>query len=197
MNENDVAAAPGDDPLPRAIESPIRTISSAVAYETPWLRIRQDQIERQDGSAGTFGYVEFPYPVVMVAALDDAGRVCLVRQWRYPWGRDSWELPAGRCEAGETPRSGAQRELREEAGVTARDLQPLYTFYASASVSTQFHCFLATGLTHVDTQRDPEEQDMVATWVPLGEAVRAVLDGRIVHSATIGALLRLERELGR
>jgi 8-oxo-dGDP phosphatase len=187
--------AGGGDPLPRAECAAIRTLASRVAYETPWLRVHQDVVERQDGSRGTFGYVAFPYPIAVIAAVDAERRICLVRQWRYPWGRDSWELPAGRCEAGEAPEDGARRELREEAGVEARLLQPLSTFYASASIATQFHLFLATGLTPVASRRDHEEQDMVAAWVSLADAARAALDGRIVHSATIAAILRLDREL--
>jgi len=181
--------------LPRAQRSPVRTVSSEIAYETPWLRVRQDVIERQDGSRGPYGFIELPYPIVMVAALDQDRRVCLVRQWRHPWNRDSWELPAGRCEAGEAPEVGARRELHEEAGVDAREWRHLSTFYVSASIATQFHLYLATQLTVGQTDRDHEEQDMIAAWVPLEEAVRAVMDGRVVHGASIGALLRLEREL--
>ncbi len=181
--------------LPRAERSPLRAVSSEIVYETPWLRVRQDVVERQDGSTGPYSYLESPYPIVMVAALDQDRRVCLVRQWRHPWSRDSWELPAGRCESGETPEQGARRELREEAGVDAREWRHLSTFYVSASTATQFHFYLATDLTVGETARDHEEQDMITTWVPLDEAVRAVMDGRVVHGASIGALLRLEREL--
>jgi ADP-ribose pyrophosphatase len=183
------------DTLPAAARNPFRTLSSEVVYESRWVRVRQDTVAREDGATGAYGYLEIPYPIVMVAALDDRGRVCLVRQWRYPWGRDSWELPAGRCEAGETPLDGARRELREEAGVAATGWRQLATFYASASIATPFHFFLATGLEHTTTERDAEEHDMVATWVPLETATQAVMDGRVVHSASIGGLLRLEREL--
>jgi 8-oxo-dGDP phosphatase len=147
------------DWLPRAPGSPMKTLASRVAYETPWLRVRQDQVERQ---------------------------------WRYPWQRDSWELPAGRCEAGEKPLDGAQRELREETGVTARTWRQLCTYYGSASIATQFHYFLATGIEEGTTARDVEEADMVVSWIPLEEAVKGVMDGRIVHSSAIGGILRLD-----
>lgn len=171
----------------------METLSSEVVFESPWMRVRQDQVRRQDGSTGSFGYMELGHPIVMVAPVDEWGRVCLVRQWRYPWNRDSWELPAGRCEAGETPLQGAQRELQEEAGVIATDWRHLATFYVSASVATPFHYFLATGLSASPTARDHEEQDMIAAWIPVAAAVQAVMDGQIVHSASIGGLLRLGR----
>lgn len=176
----------------------METLSSEIAFETPWMRVRSDRVRRQDGSTGTFSYMESPHEIVMVAPLTEDRRVCLVRQWRYPWRRDSWELPAGRCEAGETPLEGAQRELKEETGLTAREWRHLSTFYGSASIATPFHFFLATGLDGVgggEAERDHEEQDMISTWVGLEEAVQAVMDGRIVHSSSIGGILRLDRLL--
>ena len=181
------------DLLPRVTESPIETISSEIAFETPWMRVRRDQIRRQDGSTGWFGYMESPHDIVMVAPLTDDRRICLVRQWRYPWRRDSWELPAGRCEAGETALDGARRELKEETGVSARDWRHLVTFYGSASIATPFHFYMATGLEVTATAHDHEEQDMIVAWVPLEDGVKAVMDGRIVHSASIGGILRLDR----
>ena len=178
--------------LPRATRSPMKTLSSRVAYETPWLRVRQDQVEWEDGKRGEFGVIELQHDICMIAAVTDDRRVALVRQWRYPWGRDSWELPAGRCEAGETALAGAQRELREETGATARDWRHLCTYYGSASIATQFHFFLATGIEEGATHRDVEEADMIVAWVPLEEAVKAVLDGRIVHGSAIGGILRLD-----
>ena len=178
--------------LPRASRSPIKTLSSRVAYETPFLRLRHDEVEWEGGKRGTFGYIDLQHEIAMVAALTENRRVALVRQWRYPWQRDSWELPAGRCEAGETPLEGAQRELREETGVTAREWRHLSTYYGSASLATRFHFYLATGVQEGDTHRDVEEADMIVAWVPLEEAVRAVMDGRIVHSSAIGGILRLD-----
>ncbi|HEU5316833.1 MAG TPA: NUDIX hydrolase [Chloroflexota bacterium] len=183
--------------LPRASTCPIETLGSRVVFDTPWISVRQDDIRREDGTTGTFGYLELQHDIVVIAPLDADRRVCLVRQWRYPWRRDSWELPAGRCEAGETPLQGAQRELREEALVSAREWRHLNTFYGSASIATPFHLYAATGLTPVESPRDHEEQDMIVTWIPLDEAVDAVMDGRIVHAASIGALLRLDRLVSR
>ena len=171
----------------------MKTLASRVAYETPWLRVRQDEVEWEGGSRGEYGFIELQHDITMIAALADDRHVALVRQWRYPWQRDSWELPAGRCEAGETPLEGAKRELREETGVTATEWRQLCTYYGSASIATCFHYFLATGVENGTTERDAEEADMVVAWVPLEEAVKAVMDGRIVHSSAIGGILRLDR----
>ena len=170
----------------------MKTLASRVAYETPWLRVRQDEVEWEGGTRGEYGFIELQHDIAMIAALTDDRRVALVRQWRYPWQRDSWELPAGRCEAGESPLEGAQRELREETGVSAREWRHLCTFFGSASIATRFHYYMATGIVEGATKRDAEEADMVVAWVPLEEAVRGVMDGRIVHGSAIGGILRLD-----
>lgn len=181
--------------LPRTSVNPWQTRASRVVYETSWLRLREDQVVKPDGSAGTYGYMEAPYPVAVIAALDAARQLYLVREWRYGWQRDSWELPGGRCEAGEDPLAGAQRELLEEAGIRAQTWTPLGSFFVSALLATPFHLFLARDIEQGLPHRDPEEQDMIAQAVPFDAAVEAALDGTIVHAASISSILRLEHYL--
>jgi 8-oxo-dGDP phosphatase len=134
-------------------------------------------------------------PIVPVA---DDGCVYLVRQWRYPWRRNSWEIPAGHGEPNELPIDGAKRELAEEVGVQAETWQPLGSGYASATMNARYHLFLARGLSPAPAghTRDGAEDDLIAMRVPLDEAVQAALDGRIEHSMSVVGLLRAARRLG-
>ena len=122
----------------------------------------------------------------------------LVRQWRYPWQRNSWEIPAGHGEPGETVLEGAQRELAEEVGLRASTWQSLGTGYASATFNARYHLFLASGLSPVrsDHCRDGAESDLIAHAIPLEEAIAAALDGRIQHGMSVVGLLRAARRLG-
>src|SRR5205814_658211 len=131
------------------------------------------------------------------AAVDAAGRLTLVRQWRYVWGCDSWELPGGLASPGETPLDAAQRELREEAGLVARQWDVLGLLHASASMSLRFHVFLARDLEPVATARDAEEHDMIVRAIPLADAVAAVLDGTILHAVSATTILRAAHFLGQ
>ena len=72
---------------------PVRTTSSRLAYQNPWIRVREDVIERDDGSVGLYGVVERPDFALVIPA--EADGFWLVEQFRYPLGRRSWEFPQG------------------------------------------------------------------------------------------------------
>jgi 8-oxo-dGTP pyrophosphatase MutT (NUDIX family) len=183
--------------LPQITQSPWKTIASRTVYETHRMRLREDQVVTPAGTPGMYSYLEAAQPVAVIAAVDAGERIYLVRDWRYTWNRDSWELPGGLLEAGEDPIAGAKRELAEEAGVAAGEWRHLAQFFASASIATPFHLFLAQGLSVVPVARDPEEQDMIVRAIPLRDAIQAVMDGTIVHAASIGGILRVARLLGK
>jgi ADP-ribose pyrophosphatase len=124
-----------------------------------------------------------------VVALDDAGRVCLLRQYRHAAGGWVTELPAGKLDGGEPPLECARRELAEEAGVGAARWDKLGEFYSSPGVLTEvIHLFLARDLTAVDAR--PEEHEVFeASWIPLGEAVALAATGHLRDAKTLVGLL--------
>jgi len=178
--------------------NPWRQQSSTVVFDNGHLRLRQDAVLQPDGAPGSYAYIEVSVPVVGIVPLADDGRVHLVRQWRYPWRRNSWEIPAGHAEPHELPLEAAQRELAEEVGLEAASWEPLGTGFGSAAVDAWYHLFLARDLAPSAraAQRDAAEHDMIARSVPLAQAVEAAMDGRIVHAFTVVALLRAARRLG-
>ncbi len=97
-----------------------RLLSSAVAYENPWMRVREDVFVQPDGTEGTYGVVEKSDFSVVIAEQPD-GRFYLVEQFRYPLGRRAWEFPMGTWPAGKSGSAEqlARQELLEETGVTA------------------------------------------------------------------------------
>ena len=132
---------------------------------------------------------------VCVAAVDDEGRIVMVRQYRHPVRGYLWELPAGLRDAdGEAPLATAKRELAEEAGLAAERWSLLANSYSTPGFcSEQILVYLAEGLSAVDRPEgfvvEHEEADMTVERVPLAEAVQWVLDGRIRNSsAVIGVL---------
>ena len=100
---------------------PWTRVSRRVGYQNPWITVFHDEVLRPDGSPGIYGVVHFENTAVGVVAIDDQDRVALVAQHRYPLDHRSWEIPEGGAPPGESPLAGAQRELREEAGVVASD----------------------------------------------------------------------------
>ena len=96
--------------------------------------------------------------VVMV--LTDAARehIALIHEFRMELGQRIYGLPGGLIEPGETPEQAARRELREETGITARELIPLGPFYPAAAYSDEvIWMYLARGLTFGEQQLDDDE----------------------------------------
>ena len=175
-----------------------RPESRHVLYDNGLLRLCEDPVVQPDGEPGTYTYLELAWPVVAVVPLSDDGYVHLVRQWRYPWQSNSWEISAGHCEPDEAPLDGAKRELAEEVGLQAASWEPLGNGYASASLNARYHLYLARVLSPAsrEHQREGAERDLIARRVPLVEAVAAAMDGRIAHGMSVVGVLRAARRLG-
>lgn len=167
----------GDDQRPTrdAPGSPWRTRTSRLVYRNPWITVTEHSVTRPDGAAGLYGVVDAGDNVT-IAALTDDGGVWLVEDFLYTIQRRAWQLPSGAVEPGEAPLAAAQRELLEEAGLTAARWEALGAYYLSPGVMTQrSYLFLARELTVGPTQRDGSEHSMIARAVPLEEAYEACL----------------------
>jgi ADP-ribose pyrophosphatase len=136
---------------------------------------------------------------VAVAALNDAGELFMIRQYRHPVRKFLWELPAGLTDmAGESNLDAAKRELAEEAGLQASTWQSLQTFHTTPGGNDEsIEVFLATGLSEVTTDfvREGEESDMQGRWVALDEAILSVQNSDIQNPAAVVAILALAHRL--
>lgn len=136
-------------------------------------------------------YVDHP-GAVAVLAIDDQDRVLLINQYRHPVGLRDWELPAGLLDIdGEPPLDAARRELAEETDLEAEHWSEMITFHTSPGGSNEtLRVFEARGLQPTQPfERTEEEAEIVLRWVPLAEAVDAVLEGRLSNSIVIIAVL--------
>jgi 8-oxo-dGTP pyrophosphatase MutT (NUDIX family) len=174
--------------------NPWRTLSSRIAYENAWIRIREDQVIRPDGEQGIYGVVEIRASVGVVA-LDEQDRIVLAGQWRYPLNRWSWEVPRGGSSPGETDMLAvAQRELREEAGIEAVRWELLASVDLNNGVTTDVeHLFLATDLRFVGDEQGGDEA-IVTRWVAFADALDMVLSGEITEVCSVAAILRLAQQ---
>lgn len=120
---------------------------------------------------------------VAVLALDDAGQLCLINQYRHPVRTREWELPAGLLDVeGEPPLEAAKRELAEEVDLQAAHWEPLVSYSSSPGGSNEVvHVFLARDLSDSPEPfaRVAEEAEIVLRWAPFSDALEAVLAGRI------------------
>jgi 8-oxo-dGTP pyrophosphatase MutT (NUDIX family) len=172
-----------------------------VVYEDRWMRLRRDEIERRDGSRGTYAFVEKPHFALVIPAEDDGFH--LVEEYRYPVGKRVWAFPQGGWPDGETgsPAELARLELSQETGLRAGTLTELGFLYCAQGFSSQGgHFFLATGLEPGLPDREVEEQDMRQEWVSRARFEDMVAEGLISDDSTLAGyalLLMHERRSAR
>lgn len=150
--------------------------------------LRIDTIEKKSGDVTTREIVEHA-DCIAVVAVDDAGNIVMVKQFRRPVSKVLLEIPAGGIEDGEDPWECVRRELQEEIGYIPGKLQSLGGFYAAPGYCTEYlHLFLATQLTESRlTAEDTDEIEVVR--IPVAE-VRAMIDsGQICDAKSVAGLL--------
>jgi 8-oxo-dGTP pyrophosphatase MutT (NUDIX family) len=178
-----------DDPPP-----PPRVVSSSVVYENQWLRVREDRLERADGSPGLYSVIE-KAPAAIMIPLDGDDHVFLVEQYRHPIGRRVWELPQGAWddEHSPDPEELARGELAEETGLRAASMERLGSLFFAYGISNQsVDVWLATGLEQGEASPEPEEEGLRSARFPLAE-VELMLGNEIGDAATVAAFGLLRR----
>jgi 8-oxo-dGDP phosphatase len=176
---------------------PIERVASREVYRNPWMIVREDDVRRQDGSAGIYGVIDKPTYALVIAR--DGDRFRLVEQFRYPIGLRRWEFPQGTApgtlDGDEPPPADlAARELREETGLRAESMVVLGQLDVAPGMSSQRGwVFLATGITEGEHDRELEEQDMHSEWFTGAQIESMIVDGIITDAQTMAAwtLLRL------
>lgn len=170
----------------------MRATSSRVVYENTWMVVREDEIERVDGTSGIFGVV-VKDDFALVIPFDGEG-FYVVEQYRYPVAGRYIEFPQGSWEESPDadPAELARGELAEETGLRAGSMRYLGHLFEAYGYSNQgFHVFLATDLQKGEPALSHEESDLRTLYLSVGEFREAVLAGRIKDAPTLAALTLL------
>ncbi|MGQ0844400.1 MAG: NUDIX domain-containing protein [Sporichthyaceae bacterium] len=172
-NTEPVADAPASLPVRRSVE----------AFKGGVVRMRVDHVLMPDGDLAVRDVLVHPGSVG-VLAMDEDGRILVLRQYRHPIRQRLWELPAGLLDfPGEEPLAAAQRELAEEAHLEAKDWRVLLDAFTSPGISDEaVRVYLAQGVSELPGERAAgrhEEADLLVRWVPLGELLDGVLAGTL------------------
>jgi len=144
-----------------------KKLNSRTVWENDWMRVLEDEVINPGGGKNLYGHVHFKNLAVAIVPLDDDDNVWLVGQQRYTLGAWSWELPMGGAPKGEAPLEAAQRELREETGLSATTWTEIMRLHTSNSITDELRK------------------------LSLGEAVQMVKDGEITDAISAAALLRV------
>ncbi len=149
---------------------------------------RADTVTLPNGKRATREFMAHPGAVAVLPVLPD-GRIIFVRQYRYPVGEATLEIPAGKLHSpSDRPLTRARAELKEETGYTAARLKPLVSFWPTPAFSNEvLHVYTATGLRPGESSPDEDEFLRVET-LPFDRAWRLVQNGGIRDSKTVIAL---------
>jgi 8-oxo-dGTP pyrophosphatase MutT (NUDIX family) len=181
------------------IQEEWRVSSTSTPFTGKKTAVRSDEVVMPDGTTAVRDYQVHPGSVAILA-LDDEGRVLVLRQYRHPVRHKLWEIPAGLLDVpGENPLHAAQRELYEEAHVKAGDWRVLTDLYTSPGGSDEaVRIFLARDVSEADGERfavAEEEADMELERVPLADLVRGVLTGELHNNCLVVGALALQAAL--
>ena len=175
--------------------TPSGQVSTRRVYTGRVVNLDVDTVRFPDGSTGDLEIIRHPGASAIVPILGDVGApdptLVLIRQYRYAGSGYLYEIPAGRLNPGEDPRECALRELLEETGFRAGEMDPLYTMFTTPGFTDErIHVFHASQLVQETAAREPDEFMSVEP-MPLSAALALIKTGVISDSKTALAILHV------
>lgn len=170
--------------------NPWKKLSYKKIYDNPWIAVEEYQVVNPNGGNGIYGKVKFKYKAIGIIPVDGDGNTWLVGQYRFTLDEYSWEIPMGGGLLDVPVLESAQRELKEETGLTASKWTEVMKIHTSNSVTDEVgFIFLAEDLTEGPTEFD-ETEDLEVLKLPFREAYEMVLEGKITDSLSVGGILK-------
>ncbi|MBR2336411.1 MAG: NUDIX hydrolase [Clostridia bacterium] len=164
-----------------------RRISTESIYDGVVVKLRRDKVVTERG-VETYREIVAHSGGACVLAVKD-GRVLLEKQFRYAYGKDIYELPAGKRDGDEPFELTAKRELEEETGLIPLNLKKITVMYPTPGYTDEvIGIFYADefkeGVLHFD-----DTEDLTSEWVDLDTVYKMVEGGEIADAKTLVALL--------
>lgn len=167
-----------------------KILGRRTVYESPWVRVHQDDVQLPDGSVIDGHHViQTRGPAVGVVPVGDDGRILLIEHYRFITGTTGWEIPAGGFEAGDDVATAAARELLEETGHTAQRFEQVGRYHPINGLCDQvFNVCVARGLTRVSDIRDTNEV-IQARWFEPNQVRQMLANNEILDGLSVTGLL--------
>lgn len=172
----------------------IKTLDRERIFKGHILDVVIDTIQLPNGKAVKREMVLHPGAAAIVP-FDEEGNVYLIEQYRHPVGDYILEIPAGTLEEGEDPADCASRELEEEIGYKAKEMNHLMSIYPAVGFSTErIEIYIAKGLIKSEQNLD-EDEFVEVKKMTLDEALELIDNNKIVDSKSICGLLKAAKQV--
>jgi ADP-ribose pyrophosphatase len=166
-----------------------QTLKKEYIYKGKILNVRKDDALLPNGKTAIREVIEHSGGSAILCEKD--GKVLLVKQFRYPYAQELWEIPAGKLNAGEDPKETAIRELEEECGVKAGKMTLLYEVYPTPAYDTEIiRIFRAEQLENSNVKLD-EDEFLTSAWIDKDDLKKMIRSGEIKDAKTLIALLSI------
>lgn len=178
------------------MENPWKALRKRLIYSNPWIKVEEHDVITPAGTEGIYGKVLFQNKAVAIIPLDQDLNTWLIGQFRYTINEYSWEIPMGGGPIHQSVLESAQRELKEETGLTAKKWTQMMRIHPSNSVSDEEgFVFLAEELTSGETEFE-ETEKLEILKLPLTTAIDMVMKGEITDAISIAGLFKAGKLLG-
>lgn len=172
-----------------------KKLSGSLIYDGNLLKVHKDEVLLPNEKLSAREWVDHPGASAVIPLLSTGKdrRIILVKQYRYPIGRETLEIPAGKLDPGETPQQCGERELREETGYFGGELIPIGAFFTTPAFTNEIiHLFVAKNLQAGAAGTDEDEFINTLT-IRVTEVLDLIEQGKIMDAKTIISLLKAER----
>ncbi len=176
--------------------NPWKTKNKRLVYANPWIKLEEHAVVTPAGTDSLYGKVVFQNKALAIVPVDKDLNTWLVGQYRYTIEEYSWEIPMGGGPVGSDRLLSAQRELKEETGLTAGKWTEIMRFHTSNSVTDEEgFLYLAEELTEGEPEFEDTEKIEILK-IPLSQAIQKVMDGEITDVISVAGLLKVGKILG-
>ena len=161
--------------------------SGQTVFKGKVVTLNVDEVILPDGKIAKREIVRHTGGAAVLAVKDD--EVLLVRQFRYAYGKEIYEIPAGKIDPGENPENAARRELEEETGYTAVLHHALDIYPTPGYTDEIIHIYLAENLKYIG-QRPDEGEFLSYEFIPLEKVLSSIERGEICDAKTVIAIYK-------
>jgi ADP-ribose pyrophosphatase len=171
-----------------------KKLTSKQIFDGKVVKLFVDTVELPDGKEAIREIVRHPGAVCVIPVTNE-GEVIMVKQYRYAFEQIMLEIPAGKLEPGEDPFEAVKRELEEESGVVAGNIEYMGEIFTTVAIfDEKIHAYLATDLVYKNAHPD-EDEFLEVEKIPLTTLVDMVMNGEIKDSKTQICILKAHKLL--